>query len=154
MCEADPLGKRNDSNNNKEGGNNTTDKDNSCFTGHTGCENKGILLQTALADICSADTTEVKHYTRLLFDSGSQRSYISAKARDTLQLKTLRTEKVIIKTFGPGNDSKIQELDVIQVNIKDKFENRFTLIEALCVLTIYSPLTSQHIASAKKHCGV
>ena len=43
-----------------EGGNNTTDKDNSCFTGHTGCENKGILLQTALADICSAHTTEVK----------------------------------------------------------------------------------------------
>ena len=58
--EADPLGKRNDSNNDKEGGNNTTDKDNSCFTGHTGCENKGILLQTALADICSAHTTEVK----------------------------------------------------------------------------------------------
>ena len=81
----------------------------------------------------------VKHYTRLLFDSGSQRSYISAKARDTLQLKTLWTEKVIIKTFGPGNDSKIQKLDVIQVNIKDKFENRFTLIEALCVLTIYNP---------------
>ena len=47
---ADPLRKRNDSNNDKEGGNNTTDKDNSSFTGHTGCENKGILLQTALAD--------------------------------------------------------------------------------------------------------
>ena len=149
ICEVDPLGKHNDSNNDKEGGNNTTDKDNSSFTGHTGCENKGILLQTALADICSADTTEVKHYTRLLFDSGSQRSYISAKARDTLQLKTLRTEKVIIKTFGQGNDSKVEELDVVQVNIKDKFENRFTLIEALCVPAICSPLTSQHIASAK-----
>ena len=85
-CEADPLGKRNDSNHDKEGGNNTTDKDNSSLTGHTGGENKGILLQTALADIYSADTTEVKHYTRLLFDSGSQRSYISAKTRDTLQL--------------------------------------------------------------------
>ena len=83
-----PLGKRNGSNNDKEGGNNTTDKDNSSFTGHTRCENKGKLLQTALADICSAHTSEVKHYTRLLFDSGRQRSYISAKARDTLQLKT------------------------------------------------------------------
>ena len=60
-----------------------------------------------------------------------------------------RTKKVIIKTFGQGNDSKVQELDVVQVNMKDKFENRFTLIEALCVPAICSPLTSQHIASAK-----
>ena len=149
MCEADPLGKHNDSNNDKEGSNNTTDKDNSSFTGHTGCENKGILLQIALADICSADTTKVKHYSRISFDSGSQRSYISAKARETLQLKALRTEKVIIKTFGPDNDSKVLELDVVQVNIKNKFKNRFTLIEALRVPTICSPLTSQHIASAK-----
>ena len=63
ICEAYPLGKRNDSNNDKEGGNNTTDKDNSSFTGHTGCENKGILLQTALANICPADTTEVINTT-------------------------------------------------------------------------------------------
>ena len=97
ICEADPLGKHNDSNNDKEGGNNTTDKDNSSFTGHTGCENKGILLQTALADICSADTTEVINTTlaRLLFDSGSQRSYISAKVRETITVKDL--------TDGKGN---------------------------------------------------
>ena len=46
---------------------------------------------------------------------------------------------MIIKTFGPGNDSKIQELDVVQVNIKDKFEKRFTLIEVLCVPPICAP---------------
>ena len=149
ICEADAAGKHNENDKLVEGGNSTTDKDSSSFTGHTGCENKGILLQTALADICSADTTEVKHYTRVLLDSGSQRSYISAKARNTLQLKTLRTEKVIIKTFGQGNDSEVQELDVVQVNIKDKFANQFTLIEALCVPTICSALTNQHIASAK-----
>ena len=113
IYEADPFGKHNESNNEKEGGNNTTDNDNSSFTGHTWCEKKGIHLQTAFADICSADTTEVKHYNRLLFDSGRQRSYISAKARDTLQLKTLRTKNVIIKTFGQGNDSKVQELNVV-----------------------------------------
>ena len=61
---------------------------------------------------------------------------------------------MIIKTFGQGNDSKVQELHVVQVNINDKFENRFTLIEAMCVPTICSPVTRQHIVSAKKHCGV
>ena len=139
ICKADAAGKHNE-NDKIEGGSDTTDKDRSSFTGHTGCEKKGILLQTALAHICAADTTEVKHHTRIIFDSGSQRSYISAKARNALQLKTLRTEKVIIKTFGQGNGSEVQELDVVQVKIKGKSENMFTLIEALCVPTICSPL--------------
>ena len=61
----------------------------------------------------------------------------------------MRTEKVIFKTFGQGNDSTAQKLDVVLVNIKEKFENKLTLIGALCVPTIRSPLTSQRIASAK-----
>ena len=119
ICEADAAGKHN-GNDKIEGGSDTTDKDRSSFTGHTGCENKGILLQTALAHICAPDTTEVKHHTRILFDSGSQRSYISAKARNTLQLKTVRTEKVIIKTFGQGNDSEVQELDQWRIQRRSK----------------------------------
>ena len=107
ICEADAVGKHNE-NDKIEGGSDTNDKDRSSFTGHTGCENKGILLQTALAHMCSADTTEVKYHPSILSDSGSQRLYISAKARNTLQLKTLRTEKVVIKTFGKGNSSEVQ----------------------------------------------
>ena len=107
ICEADAAGKHNE-NDKIEEGSDTTDKDRSSFTGHTGCENKGILLQTALPHICSADTTEIKYHRSILSDSGSQRSYISAKARNSLQLKTLRTEKVVIKTFGKGNDSEVQ----------------------------------------------
>ena len=39
---------------------------------------------------------------------------------------------MIIKTFGQCNDSKVQELDVVQINIKDKFVNRFTLRHCVC----------------------
>ena len=46
-----------------EWGNNTTNKHSNSFTGHNGCENKGILLQTTIADIYSADTTELKHHS-------------------------------------------------------------------------------------------
>ena len=132
-------------NDNKDGKHNN---DSNGFVGHTGCD--GILLQTAIANICLADTTEVKNCTGILFDSGSQRSYISEKVRTRLQLKTIRREKVIIKTFGQTSDSEVQKLDVVQLNIKNKFDNAFTLIEALCVPTICSPLTNQHIAITRE----
>ena len=45
--------------------------------------------------------------TRIQFDSGSQRTYISEKVRNRLKLKALRSERVIIKTFGQGEDSEV-----------------------------------------------
>ncbi|XP_028403430.1 uncharacterized protein LOC114526129 [Dendronephthya gigantea] len=139
ICETNPTETNSEENNGTEN-----------FVGHTGSENKGILLQTAIAFVCASDKTEVKNYTRILFDSGSQRSYISDKVRSRLQLKTLRKEKVIIKTFGQSGDSQVQELDVVQVNVKDKSDHKFTSIEALCVPSICSPLTNQHIDSAQR----
>ena len=81
-----------------------------------------------------------------MFDSGSQRSYISDKVRATLQLKSIRSEKVIIKTFGQDNDSKVKRLDVVQVKVKNKSDSRCTSVEALCVPTICSPLTNKFIS--------
>jgi hypothetical protein len=46
--------------------------------------------------------------TRILFDSGSQRTYISEKVRNRLRLKALRSEKVIIKTFGQSEASEFK----------------------------------------------
>ena len=40
--------------------------------------------------------------TRNLFDNGSQRSYISEKVKARLQLKSVKSEKVIIKTSLVG----------------------------------------------------
>jgi hypothetical protein len=137
-------------NNENKDGKHNNDSTRNGFVGHTWCENKGILLQTAIAGICPADTTEVKNCTRILFDSGSQRSYISEKVRTRLQLKTIRRERVIIKTLGQTSDSEVQQLNVVQLNVKNKFDNGFTLIEALRVPTICSPLTNQHIAITRE----
>jgi hypothetical protein len=46
--------------------------------------------------------------TRILFDSGSQRTYISEKVRNRLKLKAIRSERVIIKTFGQSEASEVQ----------------------------------------------
>ena len=79
-----------------------------------------------------------------------QRSYISEKVRNRLNLKALRSDKVIIKTFGQGEESKVQKLDIVQFKIKNKYNSNFIVVEALCVPSICSPLTNQCMDSVRK----
>jgi hypothetical protein len=146
ICESSPAnrtesspGQKNDKNNEK--------LDTQGFVGHASCDRSGILLQTARANVLPVDDSE-EVSTRILFDSGSQRSYVSEKLRSRLKLKTIRTEKVVIKTFGQSEDSEVQKLDIVQFKVKNKNDPRFTFVEALCVPTICSPLTNQPIDSA------
>ena len=101
------------------------------FVGHASCNKNGILPQTARVDVSAVDDNE-QVCTRVLFDSGSQRSYISEKVRNRLNLKAVRSEKVIIKTFGQGEESKVQKLDIVQFKIKNKYNSNFIVVEALC----------------------
>ena len=45
ICEVDPLGKHNDSNNDKEGGNNSTDKDNSILLATQGVKTRAYFYR-------------------------------------------------------------------------------------------------------------
>ncbi len=85
-----------------------------------------------------------------MFDSGSQRSYISEKVRSRLKLQTTRTEKVVIKTFGQSGNSEVQKLDVVQFKVRNKNDPRFTFVEALCVHTLCSPLTNRPLDSVRE----
>ena len=78
-----------------------------------------------------------------MFDTGGQRCDVKANFRKHLNLKTIRTEKILIKTFGQINDFKTQILDVAQLKIKHQFEEKYNLVEALVVLAIYSPLKTK-----------
>ena len=46
------------------------------FVGHAGCDQQGILLQTARARAHQVEDSSIEVCTRILFDSGNQRSYI------------------------------------------------------------------------------
>ena len=62
-------------------------------------QGKSILLKTARADVFNIETkSSVK--TRRLFDTGGQRCYVNEKFCKHLNLKTIHTEKTLIKTFG------------------------------------------------------
>lgn len=101
-------------------------------------------MQTVKAEAADlANSTSC--YTKILFDSGSQRSYISTGVRNKLQIKTIRQEKVIIKTFVKTNENEVNTLDIVKFKITKQDGKNFTFIEALCVPQICSPLTKQNI---------
>lgn len=113
-------------------------------------ENSSILMQTAKARIFNTNSDNVC-LSRMLFDTGSQRSYISMNVRKRLKLKKVRTERVVIKTFGESNNSKVSNLDVVQFKVRHVgVDDVFTYVEALCVAQICSPLKGQQINKAGK----
>ena len=95
---------------------------------HVGVTN-GILLQTAISPVFRSPTASCLT-TRNLFDSGSQRSYITQSLRDKLGLKTVRKERLILRTFG-RSESVVKSLDVVKLWVK------YGPDEKLCVLKFF-----------------
>ena len=56
---------------------------------------------------------------RLILDSGSQKSYVSAKLRDILKLSAEQSIAVAIKTFGTETE-KVQNCDIVKLLLKTK----------------------------------
>ena len=83
-----------------------------------------------------------KKNAHLLFDSGSQRSYISKTLREELKLPTVRTEILIIKVFG--NDRfKSEKVDIVSLILVGN--EKFVTIKAICYPVICSELNNQNI---------
>ena len=60
-----------------------------------------VLLQTATAEATNQDgskSTSIK----ILFDSGSQRSYVTENLKTRLGLKSTKTDTLHLNTFGDG----------------------------------------------------
>ena len=108
-------------------------------------ENKQVLLQTAQAELRSHSN---KINSRLLFDTGSQRTYITKECKDRLNAPVLRTEPTIIQTFGHEN-STIQDMDIVSIKIKcaDGAELR---IECIVVPMICADLVGQQTVKISK----
>ena len=106
-----------------------------------------ILLQTARAKVCSTDEKECQNL-RLLFDSGSQLSYISPRARNKLKLKTLGTKDVSLKTFGNMKDKKV--FDRVNFAVKSRDGNLNIYVNAF-VSDICYPIEEQVINIAQEN---
>ena len=91
-----------------------------------------ILLQTASVSVCCVDNNKLDNVP-LLFNCGIQRSYVSDKLRKQLKLRTLRSEKISINTFG-NKESVTKMIDFVPV--KFVLKDKITQIECLCTYLI------------------
>ena len=85
------------------------------------------------------NTDETWTTTRILFDTGSQRTYLTESLRKHLKLETIRTENVIINTFGTSHESKLETPDAVQLKIKLRCGNGCILLKH-CVIQLFANL--------------
>ena len=96
-----------------------------------------ILQQTANAQVSAVESNS-SGLVCILFDTGSQRSYTN-DTRTRLNLPIIRKEKLVTQTFR-HNESKLKNVDIVQMKIKGKSSNHSVYVEAICVPEICSPL--------------
>ena len=107
-----------------------------------------ILLQTARLELIPPTGVGLLMMARAIFDSGSQRTYISSQLRDRLKLPTASTERIQIKTFGSADGcDKLCDIVHLKIRVND---GETLEIAALVVPLVCSPLMSQPIDIASE----
>ena len=105
-----------------------------------------VLLQTAQAKVSGIDNG-ISKKVRVILDSCSQRSYVSSQLKDLLNLRVIRSEKLMIKTFG-AEEGKIQDCEVVQLCLQGLHNDLSVYVTAYVVPVICAPLQNQAIELA------
>ena len=102
-----------------------------------------VLLQTACVRVKAPDKTTPVIQTRVLLDSGSQRSYISSKLCNQLGLKENSKETLLVKTFA-ADEGKVQVCSLVDLSVMTR-DGLDMCLSLLLIPTICEPLTGQPI---------
>ena len=81
--------------------------------------NKVVLIQTATVVVNSKQNNYNGVKWRLLFDSGSQRTYVLRTLVDAIEAETIRTEYLAVGTFE-ASTTKCLPKDVVSITVSDK----------------------------------
>lgn len=114
----------------------------STWVGSTGSEG-GVALQTALAVMDDKKESRV----RVLFDTGSQKSFITEGAVRKHRLRPVRKEELGIKVFG-STEADVAERDIVKLSLSPVNGGKKVFIEAFFVKDI-SSIPNVHIESIK-----
>ena len=105
---------------------------------------QSILLQTAKVMI---NNNSAHHGAYILFDNGSQLSFITPALRNKLNLKTHDTREIVIKTFGEHSTKEILERVKVSIKCLDGHNlDIFCYVKDIC-----QPLNNQHIKFAREN---
>ena len=106
------------------------------------------MLQTAVA-LVSGTNCDTEVPIRILFDSGSQRSYITEHAREKLGVPAVKPEKLLIRTFGQENE-QLRTSEVIGLSVRGLDKNESIPVTAYTILLVCTPLQDQSIEVAQQ----
>ena len=107
----------------------------------TSTDDKGkVMLQTATAIATNEDGSKSAR-VKILFDSGSQRSYITNSLKSKLNIKPKKTETLHLNTFGERSYRK-QKCEVLPLFLQSN-KNEDIMISALSFPVICSPLSTK-----------
>ena len=108
------------------------------------CSESSVALQTALASV-----NEKKECTvRVLLDTGSHKSFVSARAVKSLELKPVRREKLANEAFG-SNESEETVRDVVEFSLSSLRGGK--RVEVQCkVVDEITDIANEHIEVVKK----
>ena len=125
-----------------------------CNCGYVNSKNTSekptVLLQTAIATIKNPGNPEITGNARIIFDSGSQRSFVTNRLKDSLKLPIVGRESMIIKAFG-SDSNDVQICDLTTLKIKNRLSDLSVDIQALSVPFIASPIQGQSVQWAKQN---
>ena len=85
-----------------------------------------------MATIKNPGDPEITGNARKIFDSGSQRSFVTNRLKDSLTLPIVGRESMINKAFGSDRND-VQIYDLTTPKIKDRLSDLSVDIEALSV---------------------
>ena len=106
-------------------------------TTNTVKDRRTILLQTARVMVFSEQPVPV----RVLFDSGSQMSYITENLQRKLNPKPVKVERLYLNTFGTTN-YKTQSCNIVRLSLQKRGCNEIIVIFALSSPVICFPIPS------------
>ena len=114
----------------------------SSWTGSIQSEGE-VALQTALAVVNDKKERRV----RVLFDSGSQKSFITARAVRELELETVRREKLCIRSFGVS-EAEYEWREVVKCSVSNVKGGKSVDIECFVVPEIAN-IANVHVEIVK-----
>ena len=110
--------------------------------------NVSVLLQTAKAVVHRVDDDNQSCNVRIILDSCSQKSYVTKRLREQLQLPYVTVnDKILIKEFG-NEKGTLKYCNMVQLAIRGA-DNLVTYINAYEVDTICGPISGQAIDYAR-----
>ena len=105
-----------------------------------------MALQTALAKVNGGTTKESR--VRVLFDSGSHCSFVTARAVGKSGLRPVRREKLEIKVFG-SDEAEVQEREVVNLSL-ESVQGRKSLHISCFVVNDISEIANVHPEKVKQ----